>query len=53
MTKFTEEDMSAALQMVSEGVSINKAAAAYGINRSTLQDRIKGATTPRQAHEPE
>jgi len=39
--------------MVSEGVSINKAAAAYGINRSTLQDRIKGATTPRQAHEPE
>ncbi|RKK09939.1 hypothetical protein BFJ68_g16052 [Fusarium oxysporum] len=31
MTKFTEEDMSAALQMVSEGVSINKAAAAYGI----------------------
>ncbi|KAJ0129379.1 hypothetical protein HZ326_27519 [Fusarium oxysporum f. sp. albedinis] len=33
--------MSAALQMVSEGVSINKAAAAYGINRSMLQDRIK------------
>ncbi|TXB97478.1 hypothetical protein FocTR4_00012009 [Fusarium oxysporum f. sp. cubense] len=39
--------------MVSEGVSINKAATACGINRSTLQDRIKGATTPRQAHEPE
>ncbi|KAH7462731.1 hypothetical protein FOMA001_g18485 [Fusarium oxysporum f. sp. matthiolae] len=34
-------------------VSVNNAAAAYGINRSTLQDRIKGATTPRQAHEPE
>jgi coenzyme F420-reducing hydrogenase gamma subunit len=53
MTKFIEKDVSAALQMVSEGVSVNKAAAACGINRSTLQDRIKGATTPRQAHEPE
>ncbi|KAF4414567.1 Pogo transposable element with KRAB domain [Fusarium acutatum] len=53
MTKFTEKDMSAALQMVSEGVSVNKAAAACGVNRSTLQDRIKGAITPRQAHEPD
>ena len=33
--------------MVLEGVSINKAAAAYGINRLILQDRIKGAITPR------
>ncbi|KAF4339211.1 hypothetical protein FBEOM_6870 [Fusarium beomiforme] len=51
MTKFTERDMSAALQMVADGISINKAAQACGINRSTLQDRIKGATTPKQAHE--
>ncbi|KAL9561272.1 hypothetical protein ACKAV7_014627 [Fusarium commune] len=53
MTKFTEKDMSAALQMVAEGVSVNKAAQACSVNRSTLQDRIKGATTPRQAHEHE
>ncbi|KAF6525908.1 hypothetical protein HZS61_011703 [Fusarium oxysporum f. sp. conglutinans] len=49
MPSFTEKDMSAALQMVADGVSVNKAAEAYGINRSTLQGRIKGSTTPREA----
>jgi 4-hydroxybenzoate polyprenyltransferase len=51
MTKFTEKDMRAAIQAVVEGSSVNKAAAAHGVTRSTLQDRIKGTTTPRQANE--
>ncbi|KAG6990454.1 hypothetical protein FocnCong_v013793 [Fusarium oxysporum f. sp. conglutinans] len=52
MPSFTEKDISAALQMVADGVSVNKAAEAYGINRSTLQGRIKGSTTPREAQKP-
>lgn len=52
MPSFTEKDMSAALQMVAEGMSVNKAAEANGINRSTLQGRIKGSTTPREAQKP-
>ncbi|KAF6519132.1 hypothetical protein HZS61_009512 [Fusarium oxysporum f. sp. conglutinans] len=35
--------------MVADGVSVNKAAEACGINRSTLQGRVKGSTTPREA----
>jgi hypothetical protein len=49
MPSFTEKDISAALQMVADGVSVNKAAEACGINRSTLQGRVKGSTTPREA----
>ncbi|KAF4435476.1 hypothetical protein F53441_13499 [Fusarium austroafricanum] len=48
MHKWTEEDMSAALLDVSKGVSINKAALCYGINRSTLQDRVKGRGTSQE-----
>jgi transposase-like protein len=51
MTKFTEKDMRAAIQAVAEGSSVNKAAVAHGVTRSTLQDRIKGTTAPRQANE--
>ncbi|EGU74002.1 hypothetical protein FOXB_15487 [Fusarium oxysporum f. sp. conglutinans Fo5176] len=36
-------------KMVADGVSVNKAAEACGINRSTLQGRVKGSTTPREA----
>lgn len=53
MTKFSENDIAAALQAVADGMSINKAAQAHGLNRSTLQDRVKGSTTPRQAHQHE
>ncbi|KAK7571660.1 hypothetical protein V3481_018871 [Fusarium oxysporum f. sp. vasinfectum] len=52
MPSFTKKDMSAALQMIADGVSVNKAAEACGINRSTLQGRIKGSTTPREAQKP-
>ncbi|CCT63413.1 related to transposase [Fusarium fujikuroi IMI 58289] len=52
MPSFTEKDMSAALQMVADGMSVNKAAEACGINRSTLQGRIKGSATPREAQKP-
>jgi hypothetical protein len=36
MPSFTKKDISAALQMVADRVSVNKAAEAYSINRSTL-----------------
>ncbi|KAF4334806.1 hypothetical protein FBEOM_11352 [Fusarium beomiforme] len=52
MPPFTEKDMSAALQMAADGVSVNKAAEACGINRSTLQGRIKGSSAPREAQKP-
>ncbi|VZI12504.1 unnamed protein product, partial [Fusarium fujikuroi] len=38
--------------MVADGMSVNKAAEACGINRSTLQGRIKGSATPREAQKP-
>ncbi|KAJ0126875.1 Uncharacterized protein HZ326_30020 [Fusarium oxysporum f. sp. albedinis] len=34
MPSFTEKDISAALQMVADGISVNKAAEAYGINQA-------------------
>ncbi|VTT56796.1 unnamed protein product [Fusarium fujikuroi] len=49
MPSFTEKDISAALQIVTD---VNKAAKAYGINHSTLQGRIKGSVTPKEAQKP-
>lgn len=50
MPEWTEEDMQAALELHASGVSANKSAATYGINRSTFQGRLKGSTTRKEAH---
>jgi lambda repressor-like predicted transcriptional regulator len=49
MHEWTEEDMQRALQMVADGHSLRKAAAANGIGKSTLQGRINGATMRQEA----
>ncbi|RKK91727.1 hypothetical protein BFJ68_g16112 [Fusarium oxysporum] len=52
ISEWTEEDMRLALELRASGVSQSKAAATYGINRSTFQARLRGSTVPKEAHKP-
>ena len=51
MPKYTEADISSAINAVLNGVSLRKAACDYGIPRQTLSNRILGAQANSQAKE--
>lgn len=51
--QWAEEDVQRALNAITNGMSIQKAGREYGVPRSTLQDRIKGALSKQEAHEHE
>ena len=44
--QWTEEQMARALAAASEGMPANRAAAMYGVPKSTLKDRISGRVVP-------
>ena len=50
MPKYTEESIQLALGAVQAGVSKHQAAKTYGIPRSTLQHRVHGGVTRKQAN---
>lgn len=51
MPKWTEESLQRALQDVANGKSINAAADKHGIPRSTLQAKVGGRSSVKEAHE--
>ncbi|RKK76544.1 hypothetical protein BFJ71_g16921 [Fusarium oxysporum] len=52
MPEWTEEDMPLALEVHASGVSQNKAADTYGINRTAFKGHFKGSTASEVAHRP-
>ena len=50
MAKYTENDLQAAISAVQNGCPIRKAARDYGIPRTTLGDRLKGAESRKDAN---
>jgi len=49
---YTEDDIQRALAEVAKGRSVRKACLDWGVPRGTLQDRIKGRVSLKEAHEP-
>ena len=49
---YTEDDVQRALQEIAEGKSVRKAHLDWGVPRSTLQDRIDGRVSQKEAQEP-
>ncbi|EGY22617.1 uncharacterized protein VDAG_04055 [Verticillium dahliae VdLs.17] len=52
MKRYTEEDVSNALQAIIDGCSTRKASRDWNIPATTLRGRLKGATTIREAKAP-
>ena len=50
--RYTEEDLQRALNVVINGKSMRKAYRDYGVPRSTIQNRIKGHVSMKEAKEP-
>ena len=50
---YTEEDIMRALEAIANGVSIRQAWRNYGVPRSTLQDRLYGNKSHREAAIPQ
>ena len=53
MPQYTKEDVQRALNAIANGIHQRKAALEYGILRSTLQLRIDGSLSRREAHIPQ
>jgi len=49
---YTEDDVQRALAEVAKGRSVRKACLDWGVLRGTLQDRINGRVSLKEAHEP-
>ena len=49
---YTEDDVQRALADVAKGKSVRKACLDWGVPRATLQDRINGRISRKEAHEP-
>ena len=49
---YTEDDIQRALAAVANGRSVRKACLDWGVPRSTLQNRINGHVSLKEAHEP-
>jgi hypothetical protein len=49
---YTEDDIQRALAEVAKGRSVRKACLDWGVPRGTLQDRINGRVSLKEAHEP-
>jgi len=49
---YTEEDVQGALAEVAKGRSVRKACLDWGVPRATLQNRINGHISLKEAHEP-
>ena len=49
---YTEDDIQRALADVGNGRSVHKAYLDWGVPRDTIQDRIKGSVSRKEANEP-
>ena len=50
--QYTEEDLQSALRDIENGMSVRKAQLDWGVLRSTLQNRINGQVSRKEAYEP-